>query len=140
MNRDNIIRMAREAGARPQQNKNCDVEYVMTGESLERFAAIVAAEKEKRADALAATIVTLRDIVTNDAESKADFITRVREVLGSRPDHRVLYAVEAEREASAKFADQYMRDCEGKSFGVGNAIRARAVGNRAYDRYEGETK
>lgn len=31
----------------------------------------------------------------------------------------------AEREACAKFADQYMRDCEGKSFGVGNAIRAR---------------
>ena len=35
-------------------------------------------------------------------------------------------AVEAEREACAKFADQYMRDCEGKSFGVGNAIRARS--------------
>jgi len=31
----------------------------------------------------------------------------------------------AEREACAKLADQYMRDCEGKSFGVGNAIRAR---------------
>jgi hypothetical protein len=30
-----------------------------------------------------------------------------------------------EREACAKFADQYMRDSEGKSFGVGDAIRAR---------------
>jgi uncharacterized Zn ribbon protein len=34
-------------------------------------------------------------------------------------------AVAAEREACAKEADQYMRDCEGKSFGVGDAIRAR---------------
>jgi hypothetical protein len=33
--------------------------------------------------------------------------------------------VQAEREACAKFADQYMRDSEGKSFGVGDAIRAR---------------
>jgi len=30
-----------------------------------------------------------------------------------------------EREACAKVADEYMRDCEGKSFGVGTAIRAR---------------
>jgi hypothetical protein len=34
-------------------------------------------------------------------------------------------AVLAEREECAEFADQYMRDCEGKSFGVGTAIRAR---------------
>jgi hypothetical protein len=34
-------------------------------------------------------------------------------------------AVEAEREACAEEADQHMLDCEGKSFGVGNAIRAR---------------
>jgi hypothetical protein len=34
-------------------------------------------------------------------------------------------AIEAEREACAKVADQYMRDCEGKSFGVGAAILAR---------------
>jgi predicted ABC-type ATPase len=31
-----------------------------------------------------------------------------------------------EREACAKVADQYMRDSEGKSFGVGDAIRARS--------------
>jgi len=30
-----------------------------------------------------------------------------------------------EREACAKVADEYMRDCEGKSFGGGTAIRAR---------------
>ncbi len=31
-----------------------------------------------------------------------------------------------EREECAKVADEYMRDCEGRSFGVGNAIRARS--------------
>jgi len=30
-----------------------------------------------------------------------------------------------EREACAKVADEHMRECEGKSFGVGAAIRAR---------------
>ena len=30
-----------------------------------------------------------------------------------------------EREACANVADEYMRDCEGRSFGVGTAIRAR---------------
>lgn len=38
-----IIAMAREAGAWTQQRKNCDVEYVMSGQSLERFATLVAA-------------------------------------------------------------------------------------------------
>lgn len=47
MNRDEIIRMAREAGAWSQQSKNCDVEYVMSGESLERFAALVAAAERE---------------------------------------------------------------------------------------------
>jgi hypothetical protein len=41
MTRDDIIRMAREAGAWSQQFKNRDVEYVMSAESLERFAAII---------------------------------------------------------------------------------------------------
>ena len=31
----------------------------------------------------------------------------------------------AEREACAKTADEHMQESEGKSFGVGNAIRAR---------------
>ena len=34
-------------------------------------------------------------------------------------------AVEAEREACAKVADEHMRKCEGKSFGVGAAILAK---------------
>ena len=42
-----IIAMAREAGAWTQQRKNCDVEYVMSGETLERFAALVAAHERE---------------------------------------------------------------------------------------------
>ena len=42
-----VIEMAHEAGAWSQQSKNCDVEYVMSGESLERFAALVAAAERE---------------------------------------------------------------------------------------------
>ena len=35
MNREDIIRLAREAGARAQQNKNCDVEYLFSVEQIE---------------------------------------------------------------------------------------------------------
>jgi len=44
----NIIRMAREAGAWSQQFKNRDVDYVMSAESLERFATLVAAAERER--------------------------------------------------------------------------------------------
>ena len=47
MNREDIIRMAREAGAWSQQFKNRDVEYVMSAESLERLAALVRADERE---------------------------------------------------------------------------------------------
>jgi hypothetical protein len=47
MTREDIIRMAREAGAWSQQFKNRDVEHVMSAESLERFAALVAAAERE---------------------------------------------------------------------------------------------
>lgn len=43
MNREQIIQMAREAGARAQQNKNCNVEYLFSVEQIER---LLAAERE----------------------------------------------------------------------------------------------
>jgi hypothetical protein len=47
---NDIIRMAREAGAWSQQFKNRDVEYVLSAESLERFVALAqAAERNKLA-------------------------------------------------------------------------------------------
>lgn len=45
--KEDIIRMAREAGAWSQQFKNRDVEYVLSAESLERFFHMAqAAERE----------------------------------------------------------------------------------------------
>lgn len=70
--------------------------------------------EKKRADALAETIAALRDIVTSEAESKAEFIARVRELLGADPDHRVLSAVLAEREACAKLVDEILARCVAK--------------------------
>jgi hypothetical protein len=43
-----IIRMAREAGAWSQQFKNRDVEYVLSAESLERFAAAARADERNK--------------------------------------------------------------------------------------------
>ena len=40
--------MARSVGARPQQNKNCDVEYLMDAGALERFAELVRADERNR--------------------------------------------------------------------------------------------
>ena len=45
--KEDIIRMAREAGAWSQQKKNCEVEYVMSAESLERFAELVRADERE---------------------------------------------------------------------------------------------
>lgn len=41
------INMAREAGGRAQQNKNCDVEYVMSSESLQRLIDSVRADERE---------------------------------------------------------------------------------------------
>ena len=50
---------------------------------------IEARKQKHRADVLAATIRELRDVVTHDAETKADFIERVRGILAADPDARV---------------------------------------------------
>lgn len=47
-----------------------------------------------RANVLAATIRDLQNVVTSDCESKGEFITRIRNVLGADPDLRVAPNVE----------------------------------------------
>ena len=44
---DKTIDMAREAGGRAQQNKNCDVEYLMSADALETFEALVRADERE---------------------------------------------------------------------------------------------
>lgn len=77
-------------------------QYVTNDASRESAIANAIASEKKRSDALAATINALRDIVTNDHETKEHFIARVRAVLGDCPDTRVLHAVAAERERIKK--------------------------------------
>jgi hypothetical protein len=89
---EEIKAMAREAEFGELQTN-------LSSSKFERFAALVAEAERKRADALAATIAALRDVVTTDAETKGEFVSRVRAVLGEDPDARVLGAVLAERKA-----------------------------------------
>jgi hypothetical protein len=42
-----VIEMARFVGARPQQNKNCDVEYLMDAEALERLVEFARADERE---------------------------------------------------------------------------------------------
>jgi hypothetical protein len=98
MTKDDIIRMAREDGFGELQTNALTHKFV-------RFAALVAEAERKRADALAATVAALRDVVTTDAETKGEFVSRVCAVLGEDPDARVLDAVLAERERCAKVAE-----------------------------------
>lgn len=96
-----VIEMALETGWKSYAGP-VNAVYSFNESDLIKFAELVRADQTKRADALAATIAALRDIVTSEAESKSDFIARVRELLGVDPDQRVLSAVLAEREACAK--------------------------------------
>lgn len=50
---------------------------------------IEARQQKRRADVLAATIRELCDVVTHGAETKAEFIARVRAILSADPDARV---------------------------------------------------
>ena len=80
-----VIEMARSVGARPQQNKNCDVEYLMDSEAIERlveFARADEAEKYKW-----------------DVHSCGPTCTKAACVA-------MREAVEAEREACAKVCDE----------------------------------
>lgn len=134
-NRDEVIRMAREAGLEFQQitgvlgrvrTTTCGSQSI---EKIEAFAkaanAAGQAEEKQRADALAATLIALRDIVTSDAESKEAFVARVRAVLGACPDMRLLEVVKAEREACAKLAES-MWGCSNAPIQIAEAIRARS--------------
>jgi hypothetical protein len=52
---------------------------------------IEARQQKHRADVLAATIRELRDVVTQDYETKEEFIARVRAILSADPDARLTH-------------------------------------------------
>lgn len=119
-----VIEMAIQAGCTANEAN-------AWGGFLERFAKLARADEAKRADALAATIAGLRDIVTSEAESKADFIARVRELLGADPDQRVLSAVLAERQSISQVRKDMAKDDAsgpvlGRTMRIIEAIEARS--------------
>lgn len=59
-------------------------------------------QQKHRADALAATIRALQDVVTHDGETKADFVARVRAILGADPDARLAHNAGIHRAAEGR--------------------------------------
>ena len=101
MTRDDIIRMAEHAGfGMPVQV------FQFRAEELERFAALVVAEKEQQ---------MIRDGYRKCAEGQ-----RTTQFCGLLDA-----AVKAEREACAEVAESYEPRCDVCPKGVANAIRAR---------------
>ena len=71
-----------------------EIDMLRTGDTCARQCEgtayrIDARQQRRRADALAATIRALRDVVTHDAETKAEFISRMRDCLADDLDARV---------------------------------------------------
>jgi len=56
IDRESVIRMAREAGAKDWQKINSDVEYLMSADALKEFAALVAAAEREACHALRQTL------------------------------------------------------------------------------------
>ena len=100
MTQDEIIEMAREAGFTINE-LHCSppiISFIGDEEAIEAFAKLVEEKATEEAN----------------ARANASWTLMCKKM------------VAIEREACAKVADEYMRDCEGRSFGVGNAIRARS--------------
>lgn len=110
MTRDDIIRLAREAGFDVEVqdifNYKPQHSFIGSDENVERFANLIAAAERKRMD--------LNAIHTCHAECQNPFCVQVRE------------AVAHEREACAQVCDRITWSNEGKFFA--NAIRNRTQG------------
>ncbi len=105
---NDIIRMAREAGAWSQQFKNRDVEYVLSAESLERFAALAqAAERNKLA-----AWVQAQGYATGHGDTIEGLLKELE-----------WQVRESEREACAALCDQLSDSSRDLRFGA--AVRAR---------------
>jgi len=62
----------------------------LSSEQAAREAYIGYQQQKHRADILAATIRELRDVVTHDAETKAELVARCRAILAADPDARLM--------------------------------------------------
>lgn len=67
-----------------------------------------AREQKHRADVLAATIRELSEVVTHDAETKSDFIARVRNILSADPDSRSRPNAKVEADGAASLVQELL--------------------------------
>jgi len=106
MTQDEIIRMAREAGAiKRYWGEGKEGFAFQADEQLERFAALVAAHEREK---------LLKDMLKDNP------------FLAEQLQAYIHIAIGAEREACAKVAESYEPRCEVCPRGVANAIQARS--------------
>jgi hypothetical protein len=65
------IDMARKAGGRAQQNKNCDVEYVMSAESIQRLIESVRADEREACAKVCESLPMQQDVDVRDQAAAA---------------------------------------------------------------------
>ena len=65
------IEMAREAGGRAQQNKNCDVEYAMSADSLKAFEVLVRADEREACAKVCESLPMRQDVDVRDQAAAA---------------------------------------------------------------------
>ena len=114
-----ILTLAREAGARPQQNKNCDVEYLMSAEALERFAELVRADERNSWPAEMEAMERQVNILTDALNDRQRWFDALE------AQHK--QAILAEREACAKVCEAEWSNVAERMYGeeCATAIRAR---------------
>ena len=112
MDREAVIRMAREAGCKPFRSPEHwdDVQVFATPDVLERFAALVAAHEREK---LAAWMIE-RGYATGHGDTTEDLL---RELEWQIKEH--------EREACAKVVEDYCGAWDDEGYALASAIRAR---------------
>ena len=118
MNRDDIIRMAREAGFDPHDMSD---DFTCNLTDIESFAALVAAaEREK-----VARWMIQRSYATGHGDTLDDLLQELDWQIAENWTQAMVKGVETEREACAKVAEAYEPRCDICPSGVSFAIRAR---------------
>jgi len=81
--------MARSVGARPQQNKNCDVEYLLSIEALEQLIELVRADERNswplEMEAMERQVNILTDALADSRSANAELLDALKLIVDS-PD------------------------------------------------------
>jgi hypothetical protein len=110
MTRDDIFRIAVQAGARPSLSPELWDFWNIRNADLERFAALVAAHEREKV----AKWMVERSYATGHGDTIEDLLREID-----------WQAAEREREGCASVAESYEPTCDTCPSGVANAIRAR---------------